>query len=242
MTRRAGAPIAASHDEFLRRLDGLVVGRSASHGVFDGVTFLHPGLDVHVRFPSGWSIANNRQIVAAGAPDGRAVIALELAGQGTDPEAALEAFARETKISLTPPERLTIGGLPAARSTATVRTRDGWLALELTCIAHAGRLFTITGATPLGAAETARPAFRETAASFRPLTTGEWAGIREARLRLVRARADERLGVLVARAHGAWSAAMAAVANALEADTPLDAGTLVKVATLEPYTPRDRGR
>jgi len=34
---------------------------------------------------------------------------------------------------------------------------------------------------------------------------------------------------------------MAVVANGLEVDTALDAGTLVKLATLEPYAPRGGG-
>jgi predicted Zn-dependent protease len=242
LVRGTGAPIAAGRDGFLRRLDGLVVGPGAANGVFDGPTFRHPDLDFQVRFPSGWKTANERDVVGAGAPDGRAVAGLELVGQGSDPVAAAQAFARELKVDLGAPERFTVGGLPAAHSTAAVRTRDGRVDLDLTWIAHAGRIFQLTGATPAGGAEAARPLFRETAASFRPLTAAERAGIREARVRLVAARAGDSLATLVARTPGPWSPDMTAVANGLEAGAPVRAGTLVKLAVDEPYAPPAAGR
>src|SRR5947208_1813715 len=137
LARTAAAPVAGPGG-MLRRLDGLPVGPRASNGVFDGETFLHPDLDFRVRFPAGWKTANERTVVGASAPDGRAVVGLELVGKGSDPEAALRAFQEEAKIDLAPgAERLMVGGLPAIHATTTARTSDGRVALDPTWIRHA---------------------------------------------------------------------------------------------------------
>src|SRR5207244_1430853 len=152
LARTAAAPVAGPGG-MLRRLDGLPVGPRASNGVFDGETFLHPDLDFRVRFPAGWKTANERTVVGASAPDGRAVVGLELVGKGSDPEAALRAFQEEAKIDLAPgAERLMVGGLPAIHATTTARTRDGRVALDLTWIAHAERIYRVIGAAPPGQA------------------------------------------------------------------------------------------
>src|SRR5439155_886189 len=87
-------------------------------------------------------------------------VGLGLVGKGSDPEAALRAFQEEAKIDLAPgAERLMVGGLPAIHATTTARTRDGRVALDLTWIAHAERIYRVIGATPpdgAAAAETLR--------------------------------------------------------------------------------------
>jgi predicted Zn-dependent protease len=239
LARATGAPAAATPSTFLHRLDGLPVGPRAADGVFDGETFLHPGLGFHFRFPPGWETANQRAIVGAKAPDGRAVVVLELVGKGNDPMAGLGVLAKETRADLaSAAERLTIGGLAAVHVAVRGRTSEGPVAVELTWIAHAERIYRITGETVPEAADSTRPIFREAAGSFGPITGDERARVRESHLHLVLARKDETLGDLIARTEGTWSVEMAAVANGVDATTPLRRGQLVKVPRLVPYAPR----
>ena len=97
-------------------------------------------------------------------------------------------------------EKLIIAGLPAVHAAAVIDSRRGPLALDLTWIAYAGRVYRVTGIAPAGRAEAFRAAWRETAASFRPLTTSERHAIRETRLRIARARQGETIGDVVRRA------------------------------------------
>ncbi len=78
-------------------------------------------------------------------------------------------------------------------------------------------------------------AWRETAVSFRPLTTGERRAIRETRLRIAGARQGETIGDVVRRAGSAWSADEAAVANEVAPGDVLAGGRPVKVAITEAY-------
>src|SRR5439155_9755374 len=189
LTRAASAPIAASDADFLAHLDGLPVGASARDGVFEGETFRHPDLGFAVRLPAGWKAGNGRSAIGAVAPDGGAIVLLDGATTGTDPVEAERAFEKEAGSGPLPnTEKLTIAGLPAVHAVAVIDSRRGPLALDLTWIAYAGRVYRITGIAPAGRAEAFRAAWRETAASFRPLTASERRAIRETRLRIARAR------------------------------------------------------
>jgi len=78
---------------------------------------------------------------------------------------------------------------------------------------------------------------QNTARSFRPLTPEERSSVRERRLRSVEARAGESLAELTARSGSALSLYLTAVANGLDQSQPLRAGTLVKIAREEAYSP-----
>jgi predicted Zn-dependent protease len=122
--------------------------------------------------------------------------------------------------------------------TAEARTGEGGqLALDLTCVAHGGRLFRIMGATRPSALRDFAETFRMTARSFRTPTPAERAGIRETRLRLARGQAGETVAGLAARTRSV-KPEMVAVANALDVSTRLAAGQLVKIAVSEPYRSR----
>ena len=240
LPRATGPPIAGSASDFVRKLDGVLVGPDPADGVVDGARFTHPDLGFALRFPTGWKVDNGRHAVAALAPDGDALLVLQAAGTGSDPMDALKGLEHEAKVDLASrAELLRIGGLPAVRTTAQGRTRDGPLALELTWIAHAGHIYRVTGATSPARSARFQTAFRDTAESFRPITAAERAGVRESRLRLVAARDGETLAPLLARAGAAqWDLQMTAVANGLEATTPLRPGQPIKVVRAEPYRTR----
>ena len=238
LTRRASAPIAASPADFLAHVEGLPVGPSARDGVFEGATFRHPDLDFAIRLPAGWKTANGRSALGAVAPDGAAMVVLGQPTDGTDPTEAERAFETDAKSGPLPnTEKLAIAGLPAIHAATVIDSRRGPLALDLTWIAYAGRIYRVTGVAAAGRAEAFRTTWRETAASFRPLTASERRAIRETRLRITRARHDETIGDVVRRAGSAWTAAEAAVANEVSPGDPLAGGRLVKVAMTEPYAP-----
>jgi predicted Zn-dependent protease len=239
LSRTEPTRIAAAPEVFVRRLDGLPVASRAKDGVFDGPLFLHPVLGFHIRFPDGWKTANERGAVGAVSADGGAAIVLELAGTGSDPEAALRAFEQETRVSLSRgAERTTISGLPAVHATAVARTTDGPVAVDLTWIAFAGHVYRVTGMARPDAFDTTRPVFGRTAGTFGALTDAERAAIRETRLQLVAPRAAETLSALVARSISAWDAERTAVANGLEVTTIPGPGRLMKVAVVKPYPTR----
>jgi predicted Zn-dependent protease len=237
--RGAAQPIAATHAQFLGRLEGLIVGPSAAEGVFLERDFLHPELGFALRFPEGWKTVNARSYVAAQSPDARSQVVVELAKDGATPEAAARTFAERTRLTLRQgPEATTLGGQPAQRA----RGEHRGLAVALWWVALGGHVYQIGGVAPAASLASYEPAINATAGSFRALAAADRARILDARLRLAPAQGGERLEALVARVRSDWSADEVAVANALERDARLEQGSLVKVARREPYHMLDAGQ
>jgi predicted Zn-dependent protease len=232
LVRATPRPIAASRAEFLRRLEGLIVGDSQARGVFRGQRFLHPDLDFAVVFPAGWPTQNSPRSTAAAAPDGGAVTVVRIAGSGDDPVKFAADFGRRMGTPFRePPRQAVIGGLPAARGLIELQTSEGAFVLDLAWIAHRAQVFSVAGVTRPGRLPAYRAGFAQVIESFHPLTAGERASLTPTRLAIVPAREGESVAQLLARTPGAaWSAAEAAVANGRQPEERLRAGDLLKVA------------
>jgi predicted Zn-dependent protease len=233
--------IARDREEYLRRLDGMVVGTSAAEGVFRGGRFIHPDLGFTIRFPDGWETRNTRQAVGAIARDRSAQVVLEHHGTGHDLEKALAEFAEEAKedgLRIERTEAIQVGGSEALRAHARVSTRFGGLAVLLTFIESDGHVYRITGVSR-GDHDTHRAVFMNVARSFRPVPSEVRGSVQETRLRLAEARTGESLARLSARTGNQWPLQKTAVMNDVFATDALEPGQLVKVAIAQPYQPAE---
>jgi predicted Zn-dependent protease len=229
--------ISPTPEAFLVRLDGLVVGQRAANGLIAGHRFVHPDLDFFVQFPEKWPVENTSSKVVAAAPDGEAAVVLQTVAEGTDPLDGARAAETATKLPLLSKTRtMTINGLPAAH---THLEAEGKVGIDLTWIAHGGLIFQVTGLAPTKRFSTLEPIFVSSAESFRPLSSAERTGIREKRIRLVRAQAGETIETIGARSNSAWRKEEIAVANNLSVEDHLKEGRLLKIAVAELYEPKD---
>jgi predicted Zn-dependent protease len=231
------APDAAPRSEAderaaFARLDGLLLGPSPAHGVFEGDDFLHPGLGFAWSLPTGWDRENLPQAVVAAdaAAGGRVALLLELVGEGDDPEAAARAQLASEE------HRRALHTLDfAGRRAAQLEVGSGTDAALLTWIALGGRIYRIVGVYPLADAMARRPQIGAAVESLRPLSKRDRARVRGPRLRIAVARRGETLEALLARRDSPSGVAEVAVSNDLPLGTPLLAGTRVKLAVLEPW-------
>jgi predicted Zn-dependent protease len=224
---------------YLRRLDGIVIGRDPAKGVFQGRRFMHPGLNCSAEIPEGWIPAYIQWAFGAISPEHDALLVAQRPVSGTDPEAAADVFLEHLdglEPRLLRREPMRVGDLPGYGVTVRLgRGRDA-LDLEAIWVSYEERLYQLIGLAAAGQDEDLE-AIRATARSFRPLTEQERASIPVTRLRLVEARAGESLARLGLRSGNAWSVRETAVMNGLDPDAPLDAGRVVKIAVIEPFRP-----
>ena len=234
----AGA-VANTHREFLARLEGLLIGDDPADGTFVESRFVHPVLGIALRFPAEWETHNSPQAAIGHTRDNEAVALLTVAGKGDDPVRVAQAAERSAGVRLleraTTPE---INGLRAVRSLVTADGERGPMTLDFTWIAHGGIVYRIVGVSPTRRYGAYRPLFDQVVTSFRATTPTDIAQIREARLRLVAARAGERLGDVTRRTGSIWSGEELAVVNHLASDARLVAGQVLKVALPAPYRNR----
>jgi predicted Zn-dependent protease len=241
LKRADRSPISASHEGFLARLDGLVVGQRAANGIVEGQTFLHPDFNFFVQFPEKWQIENSPQKIIAAAPDGDAAVVVGTAGEGKDPLDGARAVEKATKSTdiVSKTKTATINGLSAAHTQIEA---EGKVKLDITWIAYGGLIYQVVGLAPTKTFDSLQSVFHSVAHSFRPLSAAERTNIKEKRIRLVKAQAGEKIEALVTRIHSAWKPEEIAVANGLVANASLREGQVLKVAIEERYEPRESRR
>ena len=231
-----GKPIARDRADLLFRLEGLIVGDNPALGIFQGRRFLHPELDFSILFPVQWEALNTSQFVVGQAPNKDAVITVQMVGWGEDPYPVVKALGKATEIDLLEESESTrINGLPAIRNKIALDSAGGTMGLDMTWIAHQGRVYQITGVTSLKDFSTFQETFFETANTFRPLSYADRANIQVARLSVVKAREAETLETLIEQTGSVWSSAETAVANGIEEHEALLEGQLIKVPIEKPY-------
>lgn len=233
LTRANRAPISATHESFLARLNGMVYGQRAANGIFEGRTFLHPDMNFLVQFPEKWQHDNTPEKIVAAAPNGDAAVVVGAVAEGTDPLEGAREVEKKTKTDVVAKtEKTTIGDLPAAH---TQIEEDGNVTLDITWIAYGGLIYQVVGVAPTKQFDTLQALFHSVAHSFRPLSESERAGIKEQRIRLVKAQAGESIEALAARTNSVWKKEQIAVVNNLATGDQLKEGQVIKVAIAEQY-------
>jgi predicted Zn-dependent protease len=232
--------------DYVRHLEGLVIGDDPAQGIFRGTRFLHPDMGFTIYFPDGWTPVNTPEAVGAFDPRGQARIALELAGEGDDPEKVgrtyLAKHAKEAKGARPVIEQeaaITISGRPAYEVIATVPSQGGSLVAQLDFVAFGGRVYLLSAVARSTSFKSYKGRAAATIRSLRPLEPEERTGIDVMRLRSATADEGETLAELSRRARNALDLQRLAVANGLFTETQLHEGQVLKVAVAEPYRSGD---
>jgi predicted Zn-dependent protease len=233
-TRQPG--VTGDAAAYLRRLDGLLIGPNPVQGVIHGRKILQPALDCAVTFPEGWQLINTRRAVIAAEPNQEGLLVMSIAGKDIAPHQAADELIRAlekgygAKPSIS--KYVEVGPYPGHLVTYTDDSGREPMHIHFVWFAYRGLLYQYVGLGP----ERLRPILRDAALSFRPLTDAERSGIKEMRLQIVTAKGGETLSQLSEREHNALKMEYTAVINGIDADQPLLAGQLVKIAVLKPYS------
>jgi predicted Zn-dependent protease len=242
IARAATPPIARDRSDFVRRTEGLLVGPDPAQGILRDTLFLHPDLDIAVKFPKGWQTQNSPEAVMAKPAQGNAIIGLVPVpkSEGADPRSAarkLLSEAAQQGVAAEDGGAVRVG----AASGYLVRFLAGQGQLvERTYFAHGGGVYAFQAMALQQEWNTWDDAFERTVGSFRRLSHDDRALIVETRLALVPAKSGETLEQVSKRSGNTWSAAETALYNGLRGDERLAAGFLVKVGTERPYVAKPK--
>jgi predicted Zn-dependent protease len=169
----AGLPSGGTiaREAFLDRLDGSVYGENPRQGYFKDARFVHPDLAIDLTFPAGWTMVNQRSLVAAIEPSEEAVITLEVAQDVTDPVAGLRAFLGQDGVDGGVVRDETTNGVRRVWSEFRATTSGGTVMGEIAFLRHGDLTYRMLG---YAGSATSWPrhsgAVRSAMVSFRPLT------------------------------------------------------------------------
>jgi predicted Zn-dependent protease len=167
--------------EYLRRIDGIVLGEDPRQGFTEGSTFYHPELRFQFDFPAGWQVQNSPQAVQISSPNGDAAIQMTLVQQ-TSAQAAAQALATQQGVQSSGARSTTINGNRAATVEGTATTQQGALQFTATFIEYGGAVYQILGIAPQAAFAQNERAFRQAGQSFARLTESRYLNRQPTRL------------------------------------------------------------
>ena len=195
--RQIGAPGVgeAERNRYLLAVQGVTVADDSAQGFVRNGTFSHPKLGITFTAPEGFVIENSKEAVVGFSPEGGK--ALRFDQVKLDASASLETYVASGLVdgaSASGAESLTINGMPAATSTSR---SEGWN-YRFFAIRMGAQTFRLTyAAREMSAAQDA--AFRQSAETFRRLTSEEAARLKPLRIALVTAGSADTAETLAAR-------------------------------------------
>lgn len=233
LTAEGSGPFRTNRNEFLQRIDGMVYGDNPAEGIVRGASFVHPELRFELQFPAQWPVQNAPTQVAARAPQGNAVVFLQLVPQpqGSSMEQVASSDLRESGLQFVEGGQTRINGLDAFVGTFQGQMQGvGNAGLRIAWIAHNRNVYRIAGLAPANVFRQVQGAFDQTLGSFRPLRDDEARDIRPNVVRLYTARqGDTWQRIAAGPSANIVPASTLAVMNGMSPDEQPRAGDRLKI-------------
>jgi predicted Zn-dependent protease len=219
-------------NEFMPRLEGLVYGENPREGFVENGRFIHPDLRFQIDIPKGWKTENTQSVVIFSEPSGGAVVQLSMAPAelGQSPEAVGQNIGRLEGTQLLASRTERIHGNQAFLGQYSVQSDSGTIGVLAAFISYGGHIYQLAGLAPSATFSNYASSINPVLRSFRELTDQKLLGRQPDRIKVYRARRGETLRSLAnSMGQGLVKVEDLAQINRVDADKPLDAGTLVKL-------------
>lgn len=163
-----------NRDGYLKMIDGIIYGEDPRQGYVENFVFYHPVLRFQFPYPNGWTLNNTPAEVQIAAPDGKALITLQLA-QGNSPEAAAQQALQGQDIQIISSGNTRINGNPAYTFIGDLQSQNQSgqvqvIRMQGTYIQYGGNIYFLRGLSLAGDFATYRQAFDYTMSNFDQLT------------------------------------------------------------------------
>jgi predicted Zn-dependent protease len=216
-----------ARDAYFDRIDGMIFGDNPREGFFEDALFLHPDLEFRLRFPDGWTTANQRQNVYAVGPEQDAVVELRLAEEAS-PQAAATAFLAQEGVRATRTFRQEVNGFDTYWARFEARSGDTDLAGTVAFLEHGGNVYRLLGYGLAASWPPLAAVAERSIGSFERLTDRAVLSIQPDRLRFVQLSSSLTLEQFVARYPSTVPPETIALINQIGPDQRLAQGQRVK--------------
>lgn len=217
-------------DAFLQRLDGLVFGADPRNGYFIDTRFLQPTLKFEITFPAGWATQNGAQSVQAGSPNQDGAIQLSFADATSAAEAATK-LASMQGLTIVRSSAQTVNGLPARLVEFDLASQNGTIHGLIEYVEYGGAVYEIAGYATSAAWAGYTSVVSQALGSFRTVTDSRYLNVAPDRINIVRLPSRMTFNQFTQRYPSTVSEDEVRLANQVDADATLAAGTLMKQIT-----------
>jgi predicted Zn-dependent protease len=224
-----GAILAKGEEEFLKHIEGVVIGPDPREGFVQGNTFYHPQLRFQFPVPRGWKVQNERTAVLMVSPNRDAVMTLELTGAKSAREAA-QRFANTQGLRVVDSKATRVNGQTAMAVVGQGDTQQGTVGLLNYFIEYNGRVYSFSGLTGASRLNSYSTEFQRAITGFDRLTDQAKIAVQPARIAVVTAPRSAPFASFVPTSDvPGMSAEELAILNQVQMNQTIPAGTKIKV-------------
>jgi len=221
--------VAVNREQYLRSIEGIVVGEDPRRGYVEAQVFYHPELRFQFPIPSGWTVNNTASQVQIYTEQQDAVMLLSIAGEAS-PAAAAEAFVSGSGAAVLDSQSGPVQGLSAQRVIGDVNTDNGVLRVVAYFIQQGERVYAFVGYTAQTAFDGYYGTFEGSMSQFKNLTDAARINVKPPRLALRRNQQRGSLRQVLTNLGVAQDKLEAyAILNGMELEDTVPANTLLKV-------------
>ena len=219
-------------DEYLRQVEGVVLGEDPRQGfVRDGV-FYHPELRFRFPVPQQFLVDNAPTQVTLLEPQSQqAGIIFSIAAGASSPRDAAAQLLNQQGITVQESRAASVNGLDAHYALATAQVEGGQqIGLMTYFIRYGENVYYFVGIAPANGFNTYRDTFRRTMEGFAPENRADIVNAQPRRVRIVRADRTAPFSSFVGGSlPPGMTAEELAIINQVEMNEQIPAGTLLKL-------------
>ncbi len=223
---------ARNRDDFLRRIDGLVVGDNPKDGIVRGNVFLHPDMRFRIDFPEGWEVMNSPSQVGAREPGQQHYMLLQLVDrpQGRTAAEIAQRSMAAAGFKHVEGQSTNFGGLDAYIGLYQGQIgRVGRVIMRAAHVIHGRQVYLVGGFAPESEFGKIDGAVASSLRTFRELSAREAAEIHANRLEFYTVRSGDTWQSIAARGGHLVRATELAIMNNHEVSDQPDPGEHIKI-------------
>jgi predicted Zn-dependent protease len=224
-----GAILSKGEDEFLKHIDGVIVGDDPREGFVRGNTFYHPELRFQFPVPQGWKVQNERSSVMMMSPNRDAAMVFQLTGAKSAQEAA-QKFAATQGLQVIDSKATRVNGQNAMAVVGQGSTQQGTVGLLNYFIEYNGRVYSFRGMSAAQQFDSHRQQFQRAMSGFARVTDSDVVSVKPSRLAVVTAdRSATFASFLPTSDVPGMTAEDVAILNQMQMNQAVAAGTKLKI-------------
>ena len=215
--------------EYLRRIDGIVVGTNPRQGFTNRGVFYHPDMNFQFSIPRGWQSKNEATSVTLADQAGRALLVFGI-GQGNTPEEAANSFIASAKLQPTRTGAIKVGRYDAYVVESGLATSNGTYWVRNEFVQYGKAVFSFLSYCSVSDREAYQSQFASVSSSFGPIRDAAMRSVEPARLVVSSAKKQDRFATFADGAvGGGLDAADLAIINQVELGDAIPAGRKLKL-------------
>lgn len=218
-------------EEFMNRLNGIMVGENPREGFVENGIFYHPDLAFQFAVPQGFYIQNQPTAVVLYNEDQNAIIQFGIDSESETPQASVRIFTSQQGIQVLNQSQLNVNGLNAYAAEATAQMEDGTeLQILNTAISYNGNIYNFLCYTLPDLYGNYEQMFSSVIESFDRVTDQRILNAQPARLQIRQVEQTAVFSELIPNQLPVGLQAIdLAIMNQVNLDETIEAGTLIKI-------------